>query len=173
MNIAAQIAKDLAIQLWQAEAVIKLLDEGATVPFIARYRKEMHGELDDTKLRDLAERLQQLRNLEARRNEIIESLKKLDKWTETLQAELDAATTLARLEDIYRPYRPKRRTRATIAKEKGLEPLADQLLLQLPRMKPPEVLAEEYLNEEMGVHSVAPWTSLLSGSVTMHQSGIA
>ena len=154
MNIAAQIAKDLAIQLWQAEAVIKLLDEGATVPFIARYRKEMHGELDDTKLRDLAERLQQLRNLEARRNEIIESLKKLDKWTETLQAELDAATTLARLEDIYRPYRPKRRTRATIAKEKGLEPLADQLLLQLPRMKPPEVLAEEYLNEEMGVHSV-------------------
>ena len=154
MNIAGQIAKELAIQPWQVEAVIKLLDDGATVPFIARYRKEMHGELDDTKLRDLAERLQQLRNLDARRNEIIESLRKLDKWTEELQAELDAAATMARLEDIYRPYKPKRRTRATIAKEKGLEPLADTLLLQLPRMKPPEELAADYVNEKLGVHTV-------------------
>ena len=138
MNIAEQLAKELGIQPWQTEAVIALLDEGATVPFIARYRKEQHGELDDTKLRDLAERLQQLRNLEQRRTEIAESLKKLEKWTEELQAELDAATTMARLEDIYRPYRPKSRTRAMIAKEKGLEPLADALLLPLPRMDPPE-----------------------------------
>ncbi len=154
MNIAAQIAKELGIQPWQVEAVIQLLDEGATVPFIARYRKEKHGELDDTKLRDLEERLQQLRNLEARRTEISESLKKLDKWTEELQAELDAAATMARLEDIYRPYRPKRRTRATIAKEKGLEPLADQLLLQLPRMKPPEELALPFLSGEKGAATV-------------------
>ena len=103
MNIAEVIAKELSIQPWQVEAVIALLDEGATVPFIARYRKEQHGELDDTKLRSLEERLQQLRNLEQRRNEISESLKKLDKWTEELQAELDSALTLARLEDIYRP----------------------------------------------------------------------
>lgn len=154
MNITEQLAKELSIQPWQAEAVISLLDEGATVPFIARYRKEQHGELDDTKLRNLAERLQQLRNLEARRVEITESLKKLDKWTEELQAELDAALTMARLEDIYRPYRPKRRTRAMIARERGLEPLADAMLLQLPRAKAPEVLAADYVNEEKGVPTV-------------------
>ncbi len=154
MNIAEVIAKELSIQPWQVEAVIALLDEGATVPFIARYRKEQHGELDDTKLRSLEERLQQLRNLEQRRNEISESLKKLDKWTEGLQAELDGALTLARLEDIYRPYRPKRRTRAMIAKEKGLEPLADAMLLQLPVKKAPEEMAAEYVNAEKGVESV-------------------
>ncbi|MBQ6175137.1 MAG: RNA-binding transcriptional accessory protein [Clostridia bacterium] len=151
MNIAEQLAKELNIQAWQTEAVIRLLDEGSTVPFIARYRKEQHGELDDTKLRDLAERLRQLRNLEARRQEISDSLKKLEKWTEELQAELDAATTMTRLEDIYRPYRPKRRTRAMIAKERGLEPLADAILLQFPRAKAPEAMAEEYIDEEKGV----------------------
>ena len=155
MNIAEVIAKELSIQPWQVEAVIALLDEGATVPFIARYRKEQHGELDDTKLRSLEERLQQLRNLEQRRNEISESLKKLDKWTEELQAELDSALTLARLEDIYRPYRPKRRTRAMIAKEKGLEPLADAMLLQLPVKKTPEEMAAEYVDAEKGVETVA------------------
>ena len=154
MNIAEVIAKELSIQPWQVEAVIALMDEGATVPFIARYRKEQHGELDDTKLRTLEERLQQLRNLEQRRNEISESLKKLDKWTEELQAELDNALTLARLEDIYRPYRPKRRTRAMIAKEKGLEPLADAMLLQLPTKKTPEEMAAEYVDAEKGVESV-------------------
>ena len=151
MNIAQQIAKELSVQPWQTEAAIALLDEGATVPFIARYRKEQHGELDDTQLRNLEERLTQLRNLEQRRNEISDSLKKLDKWTEELQTELDGALTLARLEDIYRPYRPKRRTRAMIAREKGLEPLADALLLQLPSRKTPEMLAADYVSAEKGV----------------------
>ncbi len=153
-RIAARLAKELGIQVWQVEAVVALLDEGATIPFIARYRKEKHGELDDTKLRDLAEGLTRLRNLEQRRQEIADSLRKLDKWTEELQTQLDAAETLSALEDIYRPYRPKRRTRATVAKEKGLEPLADALLLQLPKMKAPDVLARDYLNEEKGVHTV-------------------
>ncbi len=153
-RIAAQLAKELNIQVWQVEAVIALLDEGATIPFIARYRKEKHGQLDDTKLRNLAEGLTRLRNLQQRRQEISDSLKKLEKWTEELQAQLDRAETLSALEDIYRPYRPKRRTRATVAKEKGLEPLADALLLQLPRMKPPEELAADYLSEEKGVATV-------------------
>ncbi|MBR3494843.1 MAG: RNA-binding transcriptional accessory protein [Clostridia bacterium] len=153
MNIPETIARELSIQQWQVEAVISLLDEGATVPFIARYRKEQHGGLDDTKLRDLTERLGQLRNLDQRRGEIIESLRKQEKWTEELQAQVDAAATLARLEDIYRPFRPKRRTRATIARERGLEPLADKLLMQLPRMPQPETLAEAFVDEEKGVAS--------------------
>lgn len=151
MTIVETLCKEFAIQPWQAEAVISLLDEGATVPFIARYRKEKHGELDDQKLRDMAERLTALRNLEARRNEIADSLRKLDKWTEELQADLDRAATLAQLEDVYRPYRPKRRTRAMIAKERGLEPLADQLLLQLSRAKTPEELARGFIDPEKGV----------------------
>ncbi len=151
MTIVETLCREFAIQPWQAEAVISLLDEGATVPFIARYRKEKHGELDDQKLRDIAERLTALRNLEARRNEIADSLRKLDKWTEELQADLDRAATLAQLEDVYRPYRPKRRTRAMIAKERGLEPLADQLLLQLSRAKTPEELARGFIDPEKGV----------------------
>lgn len=151
MNIAEHLASELHIQAWQTEAVIGLLDEGATVPFIARYRKEKHGELDDTVLRTLAERLQQLRNLEQRRCEIAESLKKFDKWTPELQEQLDTAVTMARLEDIYRPYRPKRRTRAMIARERGLEPLADTILLQLPRGKTPDVLAAGYIDADKGV----------------------
>ncbi len=154
MNIAEQIASELKIQPWQVEAVIRLLEEGSTIPFIARYRKEQHGELDDSRLRDLADRLTQLRNLEARRQEISESLKKLEVWTEELQKDLDAAATLARLEDIYRPFRPKRRTRATIAREKGLEPLADGLLKQQPGMDAPEKLAAAYLDAEKGVAAV-------------------
>ncbi len=120
MTIVEILCKEFAIRAWQAEAVISLLDEGATVPFIARYRKEKHGELDDQKLREIAERLEALRKLEERRQEIADSLRKLEKWTEELQATLDGAETMAQLEDIYRPYRPKRRTRASIAREKGL-----------------------------------------------------
>ena len=154
MTIIETLCSEFSIQSWQAEAVVSLLDEGATVPFIARYRKEKHGELDDQKLREIAERLGALRKLEERRQEIAESLRKLDKWTEELQAELDGAGTMAQLEDIYRPYRPKRRTRASIAREKGLEPLADMLLLQLPRAKAPEVMAQDFVNEEKGVQDV-------------------
>ncbi|MGN0971902.1 MAG: Tex-like N-terminal domain-containing protein, partial [Aristaeellaceae bacterium] len=151
MTIVETLCAEFHIAPWQAEAVIRLLDEGCTLPFIARYRKEQHGELDDQKLRDIADRLTALRNLESRRSEIAESLKKLEVWTEELQAALDQATTMGQLEDIYRPYRPKRRTRAMIAREKGLAPLADMLLLQLSKAKTAEELAAGYVDPEKGV----------------------
>ena len=153
MEAAKILATEFKIQSWQAEAVIRLLDEGNTLPFIARYRKEQHGELDDQKLREIAERLAQLRALEARREEIAASLQKLEVWTEELQRALDAAGTMGELEDIYRPYRPKRRTRAMIAREKGLEPLCDILQLQAEKRKPPEELAAPLLSAEKGVES--------------------
>ena len=153
MNIVTVLSQEFQIQPWQVEAVIKLLDEGSTIPFIARYRKEQHGELDDQKLRDIAERLGTLRNLEARRKEISDSLKKLDKWTEELQQEIDEAPTMARLEDIYRPFRPKRKTRASIAREKGLEPLANIIMLQNSRARSLEELSEAYIDPEKGVGS--------------------
>ena len=151
MTIIETLSKEFSIQPWQVEAVIALLDEGATLPFIARYRKEQHGSLDDQQLRDISDRLSALRNIEQRRNEISDSLKKLEVWTEELQAALDNATTLAQLEDVYRPYRPKRRTRASIAKERGLEPLANVLMMQPPRMAAPEEMAAKYVDEEKGV----------------------
>ena len=153
MTIVETLCAEFKIAAWQAEAVIRLLDEGATLPFIARYRKEQHGSLDDQVLRELSERLAQLRSLEERRGEIAESLKKLEVWTEELQAALDQAVTMAQLEDIYRPYRPKRRTRAMVAKERGLEPLANLLMLQLPGKDPAE-MAQDYLSEEKGVTTV-------------------
>ena len=151
MTIVETLSKEFSIQPWQVEAVIALLDEGATLPFIARYRKEQHGSLDDQQLRDISDRLSALRNIEQRRNEIGESLKKLEVWTEELQFALDNAVTLAQLEDVYRPYRPKRRTRASIAKERGLEPLANVLMMQPPRMAAPEEMAAKYVDEEKGV----------------------
>jgi len=151
LTIIETLCKEFSIQPWQAEAVITLLDEGATLPFIARYRKEQHGSLDDQQLRDISDRLNALRNIEQRRNEISESLKKLEVWTEELQSALDNAATLAQLEDVYRPYRPKRRTRASIAKERGLEPLANILMMQPPRMAAPEEMAAKYVDEEKGV----------------------
>ena len=151
MTIVETLSKEFSIQPWQVEAVIALLDEGATLPFIARYRKEQHGSLDDQQLRDISDRLSALRNIEQRRNEISESLKKLEVWTEELQSALDNAATLAQLEDVYRPYRPKRRTRASIAKERGLEPLANVLMMQPPRMAAPEEMAAKYVDEEKGV----------------------
>ncbi len=150
MNITQKLCEEFSIQPWQAEAVIRLLDEGATVPFIARYRKEQHGSLDDQKLREISERLAALRSLDERRGEISESLKKLEVWTDELQKALDKASTMAQLEDIYRPYRPKRRTRATIARERGLEGLSAALLLQKSGTKPMQ-LALDYVNEEKGV----------------------
>ena len=153
MTIIETLCAEFQIAPWQAEAVIRLLDEGCTLPFIARYRKEQHGSLDDQKLREISERLTSLRALEARRGEIAESLKKLEVWSEELQAALDKATTMGQLEDIYRPYRPKRRTRAMIAREKGLEPLADKVLLQLSCAKTPEELAEGFIDPEKGVEN--------------------
>ena len=153
MNFAQILAQEFGVQPWQAEAVIRLLEEGCTVPFIARYRKEQQGELDDTKLRDMTDRLEALRKLDARRQEISDTLRKLEVWTEELQADLDRAATLGQLEDIYRPYRPKRRTRASIAREKGLEPLAELMLLQLSRARTPEELAAPYIDAEKGVQT--------------------
>ncbi len=153
MTIIETLCAEFKIAPWQAEAVIRLLDEGCTLPFIARYRKEQHGSLDDQQLREISERLSSLRALETRRGEISESLKKLGVWTEELQAAIDQAATMGQLEDIYRPYRPKRRTRAMIAREKGLEPLAETLLLQLSKAKTPEELAEGFIDGEKGVNT--------------------
>jgi len=138
----------------QTDAVVKLIDEGNTIPFIARYRKEQTGALDDQQLRELSEKLAYLRNLEKRRAEIGEALAAQNVTDEAVLASLAAAATLAELEDVYRPYRPKRRTRATIAKERGLEPLADRLWLQVPA-DDPETLADAYIDAEKGVNDTA------------------
>ncbi len=152
MDISKKIAEELKVKPWQVEAVIKLIDEGCTIPFIARYRKEQHGTLNDEQLRNLDERLTYLRNLEERKETVIASIEEQGKLTEELKAQILAASTQVMLEDLYRPYRPKRRTRATIAKEKGLEPLANILLLQMSA-KPPEEEAAAYVSEEKGVES--------------------
>ncbi|MBQ8638317.1 MAG: RNA-binding transcriptional accessory protein [Lachnospiraceae bacterium] len=153
MNIAKQIADELQIKVSQVEAVIQLIDEGNTIPFIARYRKEAHGALNDEVLRSLDERLTYLRNLEEKKASVLVTLEELEVLTPELRTKMDAAMTLAEVEDIYRPYRPKRRTRAMIAKEKGLEPLANLIVLQMTK-KSLEEEAAAYLSEEKGVASV-------------------
>ena len=151
------ITEILARELGQKEEyvanVVALLDEGNTVPFIARYRKELHGAMDDQTIRDLAERLQYLRNLDARRQEIRSAIDGQGKLTEELAAAIVAAGTLAELEDLYRPYKQKRRTRATIAREKGLEPLAQRIYAQEQGTPPPEELAGDYVDPEKGVET--------------------
>lgn len=147
MNIAKQIAEELKIKVWQVEAVMELIDEGCTIPFIARYRKEKHGSLNDEQLRNLDERLTYLRNLEERKETVLASIEEQGKLTEELKQQILAAQTQVLLEDLYRPYRPKRRTRATIAKEKGLEGLANQILLQMLDHSVEEE-AKQYLDEE-------------------------
>lgn len=148
----------LARELNQSEAHIKnvvdLIDEGYTIPFIARYRKEAHGAMDDTVLRNLEDRLGYLRNLAERREEIRNSIAAQEKLTDELAKQLDEAKTLAVLEDLYRPYKQKRRTRATVAKEKGLEPLAQQIFSQERSLPAPETLAEAYIDTEKGVNTV-------------------
>jgi uncharacterized protein len=131
MDIIKQLGEELGIKLHQAEAAVKLIDEGNTIPFIARYRKEVTGSLNDEVLRDLYDRLLYLRNLEDKKTSVLASIEEQGKLTEELRKQIIAATTLVVVEDLYRPYRPKRRTRATIAKEKGLEPLANLILLQM------------------------------------------
>lgn len=152
------IAEILSLELKQplnyVQNVISLLDEGNTIPFIARYRKEMHGAMDDTTLRDLQDRLQYLRNLADRRETVKNTIAEQGKLTEELAAAIDNTATLAEIEDLYRPYKPKRRTRATIAKERGLEPLAQLLFAQEKDCPVPEEAAESYVNEEKGVGSV-------------------
>lgn len=153
MNILQQLKSELGIELWQVEATVKLIDEGNTIPFIARYRKEQHGSLNDEVLRKLQERLQYLRNLEDKKAQVIASIEEQGKLTEELRKQIIQATTQVVVDDLYRPYRPKRRTRATIAKEKGLEGLA-VLIFQQELSTPLEVEAEKYLSEEKEVTSV-------------------
>lgn len=153
MDIAKQLKEELQIELWQVEAVIQLIDEGNTIPFIARYRKEKHGSLDDEQLRNLSERLTYLRNLEDKKKQVLASIEEQGKLTEELKAQILAATTQVVVEDLYRPYRPKRRTRATIAKEKGLEGLANIIYMQLTNAPITEE-AKAYLSEEEEVHTI-------------------
>ena len=152
MDIILKLSEELGIKKSQAEAAVKLIDEGNTIPFIARYRKEVTGSLNDEVLRNLYERLTYLRNLEERKETVLNSIEEQGKLTEELRAQILAAETMVAVEDLYRPYKPKRRTRATIAKEKGLEPLANVILLQMLNTSL-EAEAEQYINPEKEVNS--------------------
>ena len=152
LTIAEVLSEELGQKLQYIENVIALMDEGNTIPFIARYRKEMHGAMDDTVLRTLETRLTYLRNLQERRDEVKKSIENQGKLTEELSAAIDAATTLAEVEDLYRPYKQKRRTRGIVAREKGLEPLAAAIFAQ--DGQDPAVLAQSYIDPEKGVNTV-------------------
>ena len=153
MDINKVLAKELSVQFWQVEAAVKLIDEGNTIPFISRYRKEATGALNDEELRKLFERLNYLRNLEEKKAQVIASIEEQEKMTEELRRQILAAETLVVVEDLYRPFRPKRRTRAMIAREKGLEPLANLIRLQMIN-RPVEEEAEAFLSEEKEVHTL-------------------
>ena len=163
MDITKKIAEELQIKPTQVEATIKLIDEGCTIPFIARYRKEMTGSLDDEQLRNLDERLRYLRNLEDRKEQVLASISEQGKLTEALQHQIEVAETMVLVEDLYRPYKPKRRTRATIAKEKGLEPLAAYILSQ-SATEPLEIEAAKYISQKEGLE-VANETEAIAGAL--------
>lgn len=153
MNIVEVLQEELNIRAEQVEAVIRLIDEGNTIPFIARYRKEQHGGLNDEILRNLDERLRYLRNLEERKRQVIATIEEQGALTKTLKEKIEKAQTLVAVEDLYLPYRPKRRTRATIAKEKGLEPFA--VMIRMQNLKQPlSEVAASYINEEKGVVTI-------------------
>ena len=152
MDINQKITEELGVKKWQVDAAVSLIDEGNTIPFIARYRKEATGTLDDEQLRTLFERLTYLRGLEEKKEQVLGSIEEQGKLTDELKAQILAAETLVVVEDLYRPYRPKRRTRASIAKEKGLEPLAALITLQKAD-RPLEELAAEYVDPEKGVET--------------------
>ena len=152
LTITEILSQELGQKLEYIDNVITLIDEGNTIPFIARYRKEMHGAMDDTVLRNLETRLIYLRNLQNRRDEVKKSIENQGKLTEELAAAIDNAATLAEVEDLYRPYKQKRRTRASVAREKGLEPLAAAIFAQ--DGQDPAVLAADYIDEQKGVSSV-------------------
>lgn len=147
MDILKQLTSELNIKLWQTEAAVKLIDEGNTIPFIARYRKEATGSLNDEVLRNLGERLTYLRNLEEKKEQVLSSIEEQGKLTDELRKQIEEAQTMVAIDDLYRPYRPKKRTRAIIAKEKGLEPLAAYISLQMAK-EPIEETAKEYISEE-------------------------
>lgn len=154
MDYAKQIAEQFGTKELYVKNIIDLLDEGNTIPFIARYRKEMHGTMDDQKIREISDRLQYLRNLDERREEVRNLITEQGNMTNEIATALDKATVLAEIEDIYRPFKPKRKTRASVAKEKGLEPLAIELLDNQTGEVSPEQLAEKYIDTEKGVESI-------------------
>ncbi|MBQ9850962.1 MAG: RNA-binding transcriptional accessory protein [Clostridia bacterium] len=151
MDIIKELTAQFKLQSWQVENTVKLIDDGNTIPFIARYRKEAHGTLDDQIIRELSERLEYLRNLDKRREEVRALIAGQEKLTDEISAALDNASTITEIEDIYRPFRPKRKTRASVAREKGLEPLADAIYEQKADSPAPLEMAAEFINEEKGV----------------------
>ena len=153
MDFAQELAKQFHLQTWQTQKVMELIDEGNTIPFIARYRKEAHGSLDDQTLREIAERLEYLRSLEKRRGEVAAVITEAGGMTEELSAALGRADTLAEVEDLYRPFRPKRKTRASAAKEKGLGPLAEKILAQERSSPEPLAMARAFVSAEKGVET--------------------
>ena len=153
MDINQKITEELGVAKWQVDAAVSLIDDGNTIPFISRYRKEATGQLNDEQLRKLSERLTYLRNLEDEKAQVLKGIEEQGQLTEELKAQIEEAETQVVVEDLYRPYRPKRRTRATVAKEKGLEPLANIILLQMTDKHPKE-FAKEFVNEEKGVNTV-------------------
>ncbi len=155
MSYAVTIAKEFNVREDYVANIIALLDEGNTIPFIARYRKEQHGTMDDQTIRQIADKLEYLRNLDARRQEVRNLIEGQGNLTEEISAALDKAVTLAEIDDIYRPFRPKRKTRASVAKEKGLEPLAMAILEGQGTSQDPEEMAQAYIDEEKGVADVA------------------
>jgi len=152
-RIIARISDEFSIRPNYVENTVKLIDEGNTIPFIARYRKEITGGLNDQVLRELYDRLVYLRNLENRRQEVLKLIDEQGKLTDEIAESLDKAETLQEIEDIYRPFRPKRRTRASIAREKGLEPLAAVIFAQKPAGISLAELASQYIDEEKGVNT--------------------
>ena len=150
MDIIKTLAQELEVNVWQVEAAVKLIDDVNTIQFISRYRKEATGSLNDEILRGLFERLNYLRNLEEKKAQVLATIQEQGKLTPELKKQIEEAQTLVVVEDLYRPYRPKRRTRATIAKEKGLEPFANLILLQMTK-NPLEKEAEAFLSEEKEV----------------------
>ena len=153
MDIIGIVTQEFSLKRWQVENTAALIDDGNTIPFIARYRKEAHGTLDDQTLREISERLEYLRNLEKRKEEVFSSIDSQEKMTEEISLALEKAQTLAEIEDIYRPYKPKRRTRASVAREKGLEPLAQMITEQKEDSAEPLVLAADFVNSENGVET--------------------
>lgn len=169
MDLNQKLTEELGVKRWQVDAAVNLIDEGNTIPFISRYRKEATGSLNDEQLRKLHERLLYLRNLEEKKEQVLSSIEEQGKLTEELKAQILAAETLVVVEDLYRPYRPKRRTRATIAKEKGLEPLSVFIMLQQTK-EPLEVEAEKYISEEKEVKSAK---EALSGAMDIIAESIS
>ena len=165
MDIILKLKEELSVEKWQVEAAVKLIDEGNTIPFISRYRKEATGSLNDEVLRNLDERLTYLRNLEEKKETVLKSIEEQGKLTDELKERIIAAETMVVVEDLYRPYRPKRKTRASVAKEKGLDGLA-QFILAQETTEPIEAEAEKYIheNEEDPAKSVKTAAEALQGA---------